>query len=34
MRELESWVEREVGDWDAPREDEVRFVMDVANFKG
>jgi ubiquinone/menaquinone biosynthesis C-methylase UbiE len=34
MRELESWVDREYGDWDAAREDEVRFVIDVGKFEG
>jgi ubiquinone/menaquinone biosynthesis C-methylase UbiE len=34
LLELQSWMEREYGDWDAPREDEVKFVIDVAAFKG
>lgn len=34
MRELESWVEQKYGDWDARREDEVRFVIDVGEFEG
>jgi len=34
VQELQSWVEREYGDWDAPRQDEVKFVIDVAAFKG
>ncbi len=34
MRELESWVEREYGDWDLAREDEVMFVIDGARFRG
>ncbi len=33
MQELQSWVEREVGDWDARREDEVRFVIDGGRFR-
>jgi ubiquinone/menaquinone biosynthesis C-methylase UbiE len=33
IRELEIWVEREFGDWDARREDEVRFVIDEGKFK-
>jgi ubiquinone/menaquinone biosynthesis C-methylase UbiE len=32
MQEVQSWVEREYGDWDAQREDEVKFVIDVARF--
>lgn len=32
MRELQSWIEREYGDWDLAREDEVRFVIDGAGF--
>jgi ubiquinone/menaquinone biosynthesis C-methylase UbiE len=34
MRELESWVEQEYGDWDLEREDEVRFVIDGGKFEG
>lgn len=33
MQELQSWVEKEYGDWDAPREEEVRFVIDRAAFR-
>jgi ubiquinone/menaquinone biosynthesis C-methylase UbiE len=32
MRELRNWVDREYGDLDQQREDEVRFVIDVARF--
>jgi hypothetical protein len=32
LRELQGWVEREYGDWDMTREEEVRFVVDVAGF--
>jgi ubiquinone/menaquinone biosynthesis C-methylase UbiE len=32
MRELQDWVEREYGAWDQLREDEVRFMVDVAGF--
>jgi ubiquinone/menaquinone biosynthesis C-methylase UbiE len=34
LRELQNWVEREYGDWDTPREDEVMFAIDVARFGG
>jgi SAM-dependent methyltransferase len=33
LRALEGWVEQEYGDWDARREDEVRFVIDGAVFR-
>ena len=32
MEELRAWVIQEFGDLDQPREDEVRFVIDVARF--
>ena len=32
VKELRAWVEREYGDLDQPRADEVRFVIDVARF--
>ena len=32
MRELRNWVDRNYGDLDRQREDEVRFVIDVARF--
>ncbi len=34
LPELQNWVEREYGDWDMPREDEVKFVIDVGRFGG
>lgn len=34
LKELRAWVEREAGDLDQPRSDEVRFVIDVAHFGG
>ena len=34
MLELQEWVEREFGDWDLVREDQVKFVIDVARFGG
>jgi SAM-dependent methyltransferase len=34
MRELQSWVDREYEDLDQRQEEEVRFVIDVAAFKG
>jgi ubiquinone/menaquinone biosynthesis C-methylase UbiE len=34
MQELQSWVDREYGDLDLMREDEVRFVIDVARTRG
>jgi len=34
MWDLQDWVEREYGDWDAAREDEVSFVIDVGRFRG
>ena len=33
MKELRAWVEHEYGDFDQPREDEVRFAIDVARFE-
>jgi ubiquinone/menaquinone biosynthesis C-methylase UbiE len=34
LAEVQDWVEREYRDWDLPQEDEVRFVIDVARFRG
>ncbi len=34
LPELQNWVDREYGDWDMPREEEVKFVIDVARFGG
>jgi ubiquinone/menaquinone biosynthesis C-methylase UbiE len=34
MRALEDWVEREYGNWDLAREDEVRFVIDGGRWEG
>ena len=34
LEELRTWVDREYGDLDQQREDEVRFVIDVARFEG
>lgn len=34
LEELRAWVEHEYGDLDRPREDQVRFVIDVARFYG
>lgn len=32
MKELRTWVEHEYGDLDGPRQDEVRFAIDIARF--
>ena len=32
IKELRSWVEKEFGDLDQPRADEVRFAIDIAHF--
>jgi hypothetical protein len=32
MKELRTWVEGEYGDLEGPREDEVRFAIDIARF--
>jgi ubiquinone/menaquinone biosynthesis C-methylase UbiE len=34
LKELRAWVDREYGDLDRPREDEVRFVIDAVRFDG